>query len=214
MSVHPKPRLNIKNAVCLSHDVFNRTVFEGTDLSDAERKLARSFLSDPLWRPLCELSTNGFTSYEGALMLLGADMIRTDAFTVRKGKASGMLATTCDLTVEGRDYLETYLGAKASDARSDFAFEVMASFQEYAAIDNGAGLVATRSALEAALEFEDWKILKKLRDLPNGFYRFQTITEHKEISRKERKEYMEFTTTLEDNRTGSDVIDLFCIDAK
>ena len=214
MSVHRKPRVNIKNAICLSHDVFYRAVLEGTGLSDAERKLARSFLSDPLWRPLCELSTNGFTSFEGALMLLGADMISTDAFTVRKGKASAMLATTCDLTVGGRDYLETFLGAKVSDARSDFAFEVMASFQEYAAIDSGAGLVATRSALETALEFEDWEILKRLRDLPSGFYRFQTIAEHRIISKKEREEYMEFTTTWETNRAGSDVIDLNVIDAK
>lgn len=205
----PKPRLNIKEAICQSHEMFIKTVFEKTSFSQAERKMVQSFLSDPLFRPLCELAANGLTSFEGALILTGANMINRDEFVVRKGPATNAIVTTCQINQTGHNYLEAYLEPSASDERVKFVFEIISSFQSYAAIDNGAGIAASRSAVECALEFEDWELLKRIRDVPSGLYNFNNIACSETIDPDLRSQYMDFVTIWEHNRTGADVIDLF-----
>lgn len=208
MTLKPTPRLNIKAAVCSSHEIFMRTVFQNTRLSAVEKKIALSFLTDPVWRPLCELKVNGLTSYEGALILMGAKLVVNDVFFVRKADYTGLSVVTCDLSREGNDQFDRYFGIHTGEKRANFTFEIFASFQEYAAIDTGAGLVASRSALESAIEFDDWEILKRLRDLPTGHYSFKGQQCENPLPPEFRADYMEFYSSWENMRTGSQVIDL------
>lgn len=211
MTPNPAPRLNIKAALCSSHEVFIRTVFQNTSLSSAEKKLVLSFILDPIWRPLCELKVNGLTSYEGGLMLLGAKFVANDTFFIRKGDFAGMGVVTCDITREGNEQFDGYFGVHTGEKRANFAFEIIASFQQYAAIDTGAGLVASRSALECAIEFEDWDILKRLRDMPTGLFSFRGQQCEDPLPPEFRDDYMEFYGSWEEMRTGSEVVDLATI---
>lgn len=208
MDYHDEPPLFIMRAVQAADRAFFENVMNEKRLTSAETCMARKVLRDPTWRPLCELAMNGVTTFEGALILKACGLVQKSPFIVRSGHERGTPVAGVDFSDEGRVRVEDYLIASDNEALASFSAKLAGSVTDYAAIDTGAGLVATRSALEGALQFDDWELLSRLRHIPDGGPLFPSPPENKDCL--DRDEYFEYLNEWTVERYGWEIMDLTC----
>lgn len=206
MQTYDEPLLNIPRAMQSADRAFFENVFDNKGLTEAEVYLTKQMLRDPLWRPLCELAMNGVTSLDGALMLRASGLVERRAFTVRAGYARGTPVAGIDLSENGRVQFEEYFGAADDDAVATFKRNLVSSTMAYFAIDMGAGLVATQSAIEGALQFDDWELLSRLRNILDGGPLFLSCPQYEDCI--DREEYVEYLSEGDGTRAGVEIIDL------
>ncbi len=200
--------ISVQQAVAAAHAAFFKTVFSESSLTDAEQHLARKLLADPMWRPLCELVVNGVTSYEGGLVLKACDLVQNMPFVVRGGPATGTTVTAVELNNNGVAQFSAYCDGPGTNEKQDFHYSLIDALRAYAAIDSGSGLIAKRSAIEGALEFDDWDLLKRLKHLPYGSPMFRDYSLLPGDARVPRGEYFQYVASWDGDRTGTDIVAL------
>lgn len=206
MPQHDEPALFIMRALQAADRAFFANVFNDQRLTKAQKYIARKLLREPTWRPLCELAMNGVTSFEGALILSASGLIERSSFTVRAGHARGLSVNAIELSGEGSMRFQEYYLISGNEELSDFSSDLVNCFTDYAAIDYGAGLVAARSAVEGALHFDDWELLSKLREIPDGKPVFISPPEYEYCI--DRDEYLGYSSDWVIGRSGCEIIDL------
>lgn len=149
---------------------------------------------------------NGFTSYEGALLLHSLGLIRKAHFRVRSGVAVGRFVECVDITEKGSEYFADFC---RQDGGEGLRGQLIDALQSYAAIDSGAGIVATRSAFEGALEHDDWDMMERLRCLDDGPFMFLGVSPEYRMPSSERGDYLELSTSWDGARAGAELIRLF-----
>lgn len=195
--------IRIAEAIRAGHDARWSALFAGTELSATERRQAAKYLQDPLWRPLCEIAANDFTDYASALLLLGAGLVGARSFRVRVGPAAGRTVDYIQLTTLGAQQLEAYRGPGRRNSLSD---KLIASIQDYAAIDHGFGLIPTRNGAEAAIERDDWALLRRFRSLMGEHYPLQQIGDDNLLDEDDRIDYLDGLAEWDGDRTGGALI--------
>lgn len=205
MSTVPKPVMLLADAVQAAHERFYEVAFSNIELTAAEKSMLTRFIEDPLWRPLCELAVNGITSFQGAMLLLAADMITTSSFRIRHGPAKGFLTQCIKITDEGSQQF-TYFSGTSLDV--DLKEKAVISLMSYALIDNGYGAAASRSTLEAAIENHDYDLLRRIRSVPFGDLQFRIEEGKRVMPDSTRLEYLGFIFDRSDERSGAGIIDL------
>ena len=200
--------ISVKQAVTAAHAEFCKNVFLNSPLTDTERHLTRKLLADPLWRPLCELEVNGATSVEGGLMLMASGLIENRPFIIRGGPAKGSTVAAVDLTERGMAQFSHYCGENGTDDKQDFMSSLIDSLQAYAAIDFGSGLIATRSMIEGAIDFDDWDLLKRLKQIPYDAPLLSGSLPPTKNVRAPRRNYLQYVAGWDGVRTGSEIISL------
>ncbi|MCI5040242.1 MAG: hypothetical protein MRY81_11220 [Donghicola eburneus] len=121
---------------------------------------AADFLKDPRVLPLCELILNGATSYEGAVLLMSEGFAERGSFVARRGPLSGRAVVTFDPSPEGQSRFEDIREWKQDLFDAALTYLVT----DTCVVDNGHGVVATRTMVEIALEIADGALLKRLVD--------------------------------------------------
>lgn len=200
-------RPNIADAVRAGHVAHWNALFDGTEMSSSEKRRAAKYLLDPLWRPLCEVEANDFTSYECALLLIGAGFAEVRTFSVRVGAASGNPIDYIELTRSGLEQVSAFAGPLTEG--NNFAASLIDAVQAYAAIDTGHGVVPTRNGAEAAIEMDDWFLMRRFRSLKADYFPMRNVGRDDLLLDEERQEYMDGLSAWGETRTGSAVI---CID--
>lgn len=202
---HPPLALSIIEATKNSHTHFWNNLFINSELSLTEQKRALNVISDPFWRPLCELEVNGSTTYEGALLLLSSNLIRPTSFRVRRGNAAGSFVECVDFTDAGMQLFNEYAGHECGDSLRE---KLINSLMCYAAMDLGNGIVARRSAVEGAIEIDDDEFLSRLRSVTVGSYPFSGFEAGLSATSEERFEILQYVTGWDGERTGAEIIRL------
>lgn len=201
--------LPITRALKRANQEFFDILFAEAEMSPVQEKTVKRFFGEPLWRPLAELEYNGLTSFENGLMLIGAGALHRSTFTIHRGPLSGRMFPAYELSEEVGAYLPFYGSAGDSMTElDDFLSDCIEMVQSYAAVDTGSGLIATRSMIEAALDFEDWDLLGRIRYLPDGHAALNDIARLDDGYRVDRMDYMDMIISRGENRTGADIIDL------
>lgn len=175
----------------------------GSSAKPTTKKRVSRYLRDPFWRPLLELDFNGCTSYENGLILKAAGYIRVGTFIGRVHSVRGMHIECIEFTDEGLNQLHYYHSNTHLD---EPLLDLFNAIQNYAVVDRGAGIVATRSLLEPALEYEDGEILGRVCSLVRaGDSLFGPFS--RRISEQERMDYMALVSDMDVERTGAAVIE-------
>jgi hypothetical protein len=195
--------LSIIEATKNSHSKFWNNLFLNSALSPTERKRAQNIISDPFWRPLCELEVNGATTYEGALLLFSSNLIRPTSFRVRRGNSAGSFVECVDFTDAGLQLFNEYAGHEGDDSLRE---KLINSLMCYAAMDLGNGIVARRSAVEGAIEIDDDEFLSRLRSITAGSYAFSGFEAGLSATLEERFEILQYVTGWDGERTGAEII--------
>ena len=206
MTLDSKYHLPFVEAATLAFSSYCDRLFHNSSLSEPEKGRALRVILDPFWRPLCELEVNGSTSFEGALILLGAKLVEEDRFMVRTGLAGGQSVEVIDLTEAGMQLFSDYARIVKN---SDWAEpNLIDSLRSYAAIDTGAGIVSSRSLAEAAIENDDWVMLNRMRSITTGQFMFRSFEDELELLEDERMEYLENSVDWGEKRLGAQFIRL------
>ncbi|MAM00286.1 MAG: hypothetical protein CL583_17745 [Alteromonadaceae bacterium] len=205
MTLDSKFHLPFTEAATLAFSSYCEKLFHHSSLSESEKGRALRVILDPFWRPLCELEVNGSTSFEGALILLGAKLVKEDAFMVRTGPAVGHSVEVIDLTEAGVQLFSDYARIVKN---SDWQPDLIDSLRSYSAIDTGAGIVSSRSLTEAAIENDDWVMLNRMRSISNGQFMLQSFGGGLELLEDERMEYLENSIDWGEKRLGAQFIRL------
>lgn len=175
--------------------------FECEDL----RRRAAQIFAEPALLPLCELALNGATAYEGAVYLRQEGYAERSSFTVRRGPLAGISIVAFDLTAAGRDAFADLLEMK----QDIFDDGLMGHFQSYCVIDQGSGIVASRSLIEAALEIGDGALIERLADPAQPVHAGQGLSLPTRIDASQRAEALTKWVSQEgDDRSGAAILDL------
>lgn len=201
----PIQALSIVEATTISYEKFHENLFLRSALTASERRRALKIILDPFWRPLCELEVNGTTTYEGALLLLSSRFIHSKTFQVRHGHAVGSFIEYVDFTDAGLQLFSEYAGQEYDDGLRE---RLINSLMCYAAIDNGNGIVARRSAIEAAIDIDDEEFLIRLRSVSVGTYSFSGFEAGMTATLAERTEALAFVSGWDGERTGAEIVQL------
>lgn len=165
---------------------------------------AAEFLKDSRVLPLCELILNGATSYEGAVLLLSEGFAERGSFVVRRGPLSGRTVVTFDPSPEGQSWFDDIREWKQDLFDAGLTDLVTDTF----VVDNGHGVVATRTMVEIALEIGDGALLKRLVDPAAPFGVRQGLEIEERVTPEARREALEQWLGESVPRSGAAIVDL------
>lgn len=197
------------NIIPLS-DLAARRARDESLLEGVQQPLARSFVTNllnrPVLRPLLELEINGCTNYEGALVLLGQELIQTTRFRCRSTDLRGAECEALEFSNLGWATLEVEQEGLENNLWMSFFREAIGS---YACIDAGSGICMTRAHLETALEIPDPAILERVVFLNNGMRQFpNNYTQDQFIDDQVRRDHSSWWSLDGEKRNGVSVVDL------
>lgn len=198
-----------RNIILLSELAARRARDEALK-KELKPPLARRFLSKyldhPVLRPLLELEINGSTSYEGALVLFGQELVKTTKFRCRSAALRGVNCEALEISSLGW----AMLAAEQEGLEDNRWMQgLRAAIAHYACLDRGAGICMARAALETALEIPDPDILQRVVFLHSGMRQFANHpSQAQPIDDNLRSEHSFWWSIDGEKRKGVAVIDL------
>lgn len=182
-------------------------VAEGVVPSE-QRGHALSIVANPFWRPICELEVNGATDYIGGLALLALGYASPRTFTVRSGPYIGTVVEALEFTPDGEHYFDDISKIhRQRDTDWEMRCNLIDRVANYAAVDFGVGIVARRSALEIALETDDFDYLNRVRRITNETYQFNHRETFKAVDAGDRARLLHTVSEWETSRPRAEIID-------
>ncbi|PYF09249.1 hypothetical protein C8J30_110123 [Rhodobacter viridis] len=206
-----EPVTFLVEAEIAARQAFDARIAREPGFSALARKRVSRYLDNPIWRGLVELHLNGATSFEHGLMLRGAGLLRPARFFVLAGDLAGRELDCVEFTDLGLEQLHGTLSFKGADDPCREA--IYRAVSSYLVIDRGNGIVATRSALEVALEIDDRDLLSRACSLVSGCpMALPPPARSKGATEEDWMEMAEFFSNGDDDRRGAAIIDLAALD--
>ena len=176
------------------------------EVFDEAHKIGRAadFLKDSRVVPLCELILNGATLYEGAVLLLSEGFAERGSFVVRRGPLSGRTVVTFDPSPEGQSWFEDIREWK----QDLFDAGLTDLVTDTCVVDNGHGVVATRTMVEIALEIGDGALLKRLVDPAAPLGLRQGLDIEDRVTPEARRKALDEWLGESAPRSGAAIVDL------
>ncbi|UZD89718.1 hypothetical protein [Cognatishimia activa] len=179
------------------------------------QRMIRGMLADPVLRPLLEVSENGATSYENALILKALGFLKSHEMKVHSGSLQGDTLQFICLTESGWACLKSWKDRSeqelAAHELSRKPFELLTKFvRSYLAIDRGSGIAISKKVAEFALKLHDERVLGRMIFLEHDKLQFWLEWDSVKLTESEwLLGEREWSDSSRNDRTGAQIIDLF-----